>query len=139
MFRARLGVRTRILAIALIPSLTLLLVGVGAAGYLVAEGTKAKDWAAESQNTIAVISEVMDAVQQERHLTIAQLSGDDTLSATLASVRLRVDAAVRRLLTASQNLRNVDDTKITGNDADFDVMMQNMIMVRSAADAGALP
>lgn len=139
MFRARLGVRTRILAIALIPSLTLLLVGVGAAGYLVAEGTKAKDWAAESQNTIAVISEVMDAVQQERHLTIAQLSGDDSLSATLASVRLRVDAAVRRLLTASQNLRNVDDTKITGNDADFDVMMQNMIMVRSAADAGALP
>ncbi|MEU6827414.1 ATP-binding protein [Nocardia beijingensis] len=139
MFRARLGVRTRILAIALIPSLTLLLVGVGAAGYLVAEGTKAKDWAAESQNAIAVISEVMDAVQQERHLTIAQLSGDDTLAATLASVRLRVDAAVRRLLTASQNLRNVDDTKITGKDADFDVLTQNMIMVRSAADAGALP
>ncbi len=139
MFRARLGVRTRILAIALIPSLTLLLVGVGAAGYLVAEGTKAKDWAAESQNAIAVTSEVMDAVQQERHLTIAQLSGDDTLAATLASVRLRVDAAVRRLLTASQNLRNVDDTKITGKDADFDVLMQNMIMVRSAADAGALP
>ncbi|MFI2281076.1 sensor histidine kinase [Nocardia beijingensis] len=139
MFRARLGVRTRILAIALIPSLTLLLVGVGAAGYLVAEGTKAKDWAAESQNAIAVTSEVMDAVQQERHLTIAQLSGDDTLAATLASVRLRVDAAVRRLLTVSQNLRNVDDTKITGKDADFDVLMQNMIMVRSAADAGALP
>ncbi|MGV9330515.1 nitrate- and nitrite sensing domain-containing protein [Nocardia sp. NPDC003726] len=139
MFRARLGVRTRILAIALIPSLTLLLVGVGAAGYLVAEGTKAKDWAAESQNAIAVTSEVMDAVQQERHLTIAQLSGDDTLSSSLASVRLRVDAAVRRLLTASRNLRNVDDTKITGKDADFDVLMQNMIMVRSAADAGALP
>lgn len=139
MFRARLGVRTRILAIALLPSLTLLLVGVGAAGYLVAEGTKAKDWAAESQNAIAVTSEVMDAVQQERHLTIAQLSGDDTLASTLASVRLRVDAAVRRLLAASQNLRNVDDTKITGKDADFDALMQNMIMVRSAADAGALP
>ncbi|MEV2225345.1 hypothetical protein AB0E01_36545 [Nocardia vinacea] len=33
--RARLGVRMRILAIALVPSLTLLVVGVSAAGYLV--------------------------------------------------------------------------------------------------------
>ncbi|MBF6229426.1 nitrate- and nitrite sensing domain-containing protein [Nocardia abscessus] len=139
MFRARLGVRTRILAIALIPSLTLLLAGLGAAGYLVAEGTKAKDWAAESQNAIPVISEVMDAIQQERHLTLSQLSGDDTLAATLGTARMRVDAAVRRLLAASANLRDVDESKITEDDADLVMLTQSLTTVRSAADAGALP
>ncbi len=139
MFRARLGVRTRILAIALIPSLTLLLAGLGAAGYLVAEGTKAKDWAAESQNAIPVTSEVMDAVQQERHLTLAQLSGDDTLAAALGTARVRVDAAVRRLLAASADLRDVDASKITEEDADLVMLTQSLTTVRAAADAGALP
>ncbi|MBF6338702.1 nitrate- and nitrite sensing domain-containing protein [Nocardia abscessus] len=139
MFRARLGVRTRILAIALIPSLTLLLAGLGGAGYLVAEGTKAKDWAAESQNAIPVTSEVMDAVQQERQLTLSQLSGDDTLAAALGTARMRVDAAVRRLLTASASLRDVDESKITEDDADLVMLTQSLTTVRSAADAGALP
>ncbi|UGT67487.1 nitrate- and nitrite sensing domain-containing protein [Nocardia gipuzkoensis] len=139
MFRARLGVRTRILAIALIPSLTLLLAGLGGAGYLVAEGTKAKDWAAESQNAIPVTSEVMDAVQQERQLTLSQLSGDDTLAAALGTARMRVDAAVRRLLAASANLRDVDESKITEDDADLVMLTQSLTTVRSAADAGALP
>ncbi|WP_174188893.1 sensor histidine kinase [Nocardia barduliensis] len=139
MFRARLGVRTRILAIALIPSLTLLLAGLGAAGYLVAEGTKAKDWAAESQNAIPVTSEVMEAVQEERQLTLAQLSGDGTLAAALGTARTRVDAAVRRLLTASANLRSVDESKITEDDADLIMLTQSLTAVRSAADAGALP
>ncbi|WP_329409013.1 hypothetical protein OG563_42060 [Nocardia vinacea] len=44
MLRVRLGVRTRILAIALIPSLSLLVVGATTAGYLVAEGNKAQEW-----------------------------------------------------------------------------------------------
>ncbi len=139
MFRARLGVRTRILAIALIPSLTLLLAGLGAAGYLVAEGTNAKDWAAESQNAIPVTSEVMDAIQQERQLTLSQLSGDDTLAAPLGTARMRVDAAVRRLLAASANLRDVDESKITEDDADLVMLTQSLTTVRSAADAGALP
>jgi signal transduction histidine kinase len=139
MFRARLGVRTRILAIALIPSLTLLLAGMGAAGYLVAEGTKAKDWAAASQKAIAVTSEVMDAIEQERYLTLAQLSGDDTLTSALGPARMRVDASVRNLLATSANLRDVDDTKITEKDADLVMLTQSLTTVRSAADAGALP
>jgi signal transduction histidine kinase len=139
MFRARLGVRTRILAIALIPSLTLLLAGMGAAGYLVAEGTKAKDWAAASQKAIAVITDVMDALQQERHLTLAQLSGDDTLGPALGTARARTDVAVRKLLEASTNLRNIDDSRITEKDVDAGVLMQSMTAVRSAADAGVLP
>ncbi|WP_454197462.1 sensor histidine kinase [Nocardia sp. Marseille-Q1738] len=139
MFRARLGVRTRILAIALIPSLTLLVVGVGAASYLVAEGTKAKDWAAENQKAIPSTRELMEAVQLERHLTLTQLSGDGTVAPALGAARVRLDAALRGLVEASQGLRDVDDSKLGDNVANFTTLTQHMTAVRSGVDAAALP
>ncbi|WP_330230855.1 nitrate- and nitrite sensing domain-containing protein [Nocardia sp. NBC_00508] len=139
MFRARLGVRTRILAIALIPSLTLLVVGVGAASYLVAEGTKAKDWAAENQKAIPSTRELMEAVQQERHLTLAQLSGDGTVAPALGAARMRLDAALRGLVAASEGIRDVDDSKLGDNVANFTTLTQHMTAVRSGVDAAALP
>ncbi|MGW5380563.1 nitrate- and nitrite sensing domain-containing protein [Nocardia sp. NPDC003999] len=139
MFRARLGVRTRILAIALIPSLTLLVVGVGAASYLVAEGTKAKDWAAENQKAIPSTRELMEAVQQERYLTLAQLSGDPTAAVPLGAARMRLDGALRGLVQASEGLRDIDDSKLGDNVANFTTLTQNMTAVRSGVDAAALP
>ncbi|WP_067466389.1 sensor histidine kinase [Nocardia amamiensis] len=139
MFRARLGVRTRILAIALIPSLTLLVVGVGAASYLVAEGTKAKDWAAENQKAIPSTREMMEAVQLERHLTLAQLSGDGTAAPALGPARTRLDAALRGLVAAGEGIREVDDSKLGDNVAGFTTLLQHMTAVRSGVDAAALP
>lgn len=139
MFRARLGVRTRILAIALIPSLTLLVVGVGAASYLVAEGTKAKDWAAENQKAIPATREMMEAVQLERHLTLAQLSGDGTAAPALGAARTRLDAALRGLVAAGDGIREVDDSKLGDDVANFTTLMQHMTAVRSGVDAAALP
>ncbi len=139
MFRARLGVRTRILAIALIPSLTLLVVGVGATSYLVAEGTKAKDWAAENQKAIPSTRELMEAVEQERYLTLAQLSGDGTAATALGAARMRLDGALRGLVQASEGIRDVDDSKLGDNVANFTTLTQNMSAVRSGVDAAALP
>lgn len=139
MFRARLGVRTRILAIALIPSLTLLVVGVGAAGYLVAEGTKAKEWAVQNQNAIPQTRELMEAVQQERRLTLAQLAGDDTVPPALAAARIRLDGAMRGLVEVSNGLREVDDSKIGDDVAGFNTLLSQMAQVRLATDAGQLP
>ncbi len=139
MFRARLGVRTRILAIALIPSLTLLVVGVGATSYLVAEGTKAKDWAAENQKAIPSTREMMEAVQQERHLTLAQMSGDGTAATALGAARMRLDGALRGLIQASEGIRDVDDSKLGDNVANFTTLTQNMSAVRGGVDAAALP
>ncbi|MFQ6330667.1 nitrate- and nitrite sensing domain-containing protein [Nocardia sp. CWNU-33] len=139
MFRARLGVRTRILAIALIPSLTLLVVGVGAAGYLVAQGNKAQDWASQNQQAIPSTRELLEAVQQERHLTIAALTGDDSLIPTLGAARMRLDGALRGLIEASIGLREIDDSKIGDNAANFMTLGTQMTQVRTATDAGQLP
>ncbi|MFI7670485.1 nitrate- and nitrite sensing domain-containing protein [Nocardia sp. NPDC049526] len=139
MFRARLGVRTRILAIALVPSLTLLVVGVGAAGYLVAEGNKAKDWASQNQQAIPSTRELLEAVQGERQLTVAALTGDDTATPALGVARMRLDGALKGLIDASAGLRAVDDSKIGDNAANFMTLSTSMSQVRTLTDAGTLP
>ncbi|MEV6138219.1 ATP-binding protein [Nocardia sp. NPDC051990] len=139
MFRARLGVRTRILAIALVPSLTLLVVGVGAAGYLVAEGNKAKDWAAQNQQAIPSIRELLAAVQSERQLTLAALTGDETASPALGVSRMRLDGALKGLIEASDGLRAVDDSKIGDNAANFVTLSTSINQLRALTDAGTLP
>ncbi|RJO78330.1 ATP-binding protein [Nocardia panacis] len=139
MFRARLGVRTRILAIALVPSLTLLVVGVGAAGYLVNEGTHAKSWASQMQKAIPNTRELLEAVQLERQLTLAQLAGDDTAGPALAGARVRLDHALRGLLEASVGLQQLESSKIGDNVANFATLAQSMTQIRSQIDAGMLP
>ncbi|MFQ6395477.1 nitrate- and nitrite sensing domain-containing protein [Nocardia sp. KC 131] len=139
MFRARLGVRTRILAIALIPSLTLLVVGVGAAGYLVAQGNKAQDWAEQNQQAIPRTRELLEAVQQERQVTISALTGDDSVTPLLGAARVRLDSALRGLIEASTGLREVDDSKIGDDAAGFMTLGTQITQVRTATDAAQLP
>ncbi|WP_280236921.1 sensor histidine kinase [Nocardia cyriacigeorgica] len=139
MFRARLGIRTRILAIALIPSLTLLVVGVGAAGYLVDRGNHGKQWAEAMQAAIDPTRQLLDAIQQERRLTLVHLAGDPAAAAELAAARPRVDAAFQALVDASNPLRELDSETIGDNVGDFVTLGQQLQMVRNGADARALP
>ncbi|MGS2804687.1 sensor histidine kinase [Nocardia sp. MW-W600-9] len=139
MFLARLGVRTRILAIALIPSLTLVVVGVGTAGYLVDESNKAKTWASEMQAAVPYTRELIEAVQSERQLTLAHLAGDETAQAALAPARARLDAAFRGLIKASESIREVDDSNIGDDKGGFNTLGTHLAGVRGGADAGLLP
>lgn len=139
MFRARLGVRTRILAIALVPSLTLLVVGVGAAGYLVDQGRTERDWAVQMQAAIPSTRELVEAVQQERHLAMVYLAGDDSAVPALTAARTRMDAAFARLIEISDDIRAVDDTRIGDDLAGFATLGQHLAGVRGGTDARALP
>lgn len=139
MFLARLGVRTRILAIALIPSLTLVVVGVGTAGYLVDESNKAKTWASEMQAAVPYTRELIEAVQSERQLTLAHLAGDETAMAALPPARARLDAAFRGLIEISEGIRQVDDSNIGDDKGGFNTLGTHLAGVRGGADAGMLP
>ncbi|GGN66594.1 hypothetical protein GCM10011610_01660 [Nocardia rhizosphaerihabitans] len=139
MFLARLGVRTRILAIALIPSLTLVVVGVGTAGYLVEESNKAKTWASEMQAAVPYTRELIEAVQSERQLTLAHLAGDETAQLALGPARARLDAAFRGLIEISAGIRAVDDSNIGDDKGGFATLGTHLAGVRGGADAGVLP
>ncbi|MFQ6396282.1 sensor histidine kinase [Nocardia sp. KC 131] len=139
MFRARLGVRTRILAIALVPSSTLLVVGVGAAAYLVAEGNKAQEWASQNRQVIPSTRQFLEAVQEERQLTLTALGGDESLALTLGPARQRLDIAFKGLMSGTNGVREVDDSKIGSTANNFIAVVAQLTQVRTAADTGQLP
>ncbi|MFI9504045.1 nitrate- and nitrite sensing domain-containing protein [Nocardia sp. NPDC052566] len=112
---------------------------MGAAGYLVAEGNKAKNWAIEMQKAQAPTRELVEAVQQERHLSLALLAGDETAGPALAAARPRMDSAFRGLIAISTGIRKVDDSKIGDDLAGFNTLFTQMAAVRSGVDAGQIP
>ncbi|WP_067453834.1 sensor histidine kinase [Nocardia alba] len=139
MFLARLGVRTRILAIALIPSLTLVVVGVGTAGYLVDESNTAKAWATELQQAGPYTHEMVEAIQSERHLTLSLVAGDLTTTLALPAARTRTDAAFVKLNQIAQQMQAVDGADIGDDQSEFEVFKQHLKAMRGGADAGMLP
>ena len=139
MFRARLGVRTRILAIALIPSLCLLVVGAATAGYLIVEGSKAQEWALRNRNTIPTAREFVAAVQEERQLTLAALSDDDSAMPALGAARLQLDNAFTSLIAGSTGVPEVDDSKIGATAEGFLSLSPELTRVRTAIDTSQLP
>ncbi|MFD3508826.1 nitrate- and nitrite sensing domain-containing protein [Nocardia sp. NPDC058666] len=139
MFLARLGVRTRILAIALIPSLTLVVVGVGAAGYLVKQSNEAEAWANQLQSMVSPVQEQLEAFQSERSLTLALLAGDETAAPALPGARARADDSFTKMNVAVQKLRSVNGVDIGDSQAAYDQFLQAQTQIRAAVDARMLP
>ncbi|WP_040796499.1 sensor histidine kinase [Nocardia higoensis] len=137
MFKARLGVRGRILAIALVPSLTLLVIGVGTAGYLVDQGSAARDWADEIQAATPATREFVEALQQERHYTVASLTGDAAAGPALTAARVRLDGAVRGMLEATADLKvgNSNDEEM----AAFTSIIDHLGQLRQGVDVRQVP
>ncbi|NKY32373.1 sensor histidine kinase [Nocardia speluncae] len=138
MFRARLGVRARILAIALIPSLTLLVVGVGATGYLIDQGQHDRQVTEAMRAASGPTRTVYEIVQNERRLTLAYLAGDSAAADALAAVRPGSEQALRGLLDASQQLRSLQPDQITDDVGSFATLIQQLGNIRGAVDSRAV-
>lgn len=139
MFGARLGVRSRILMIALIPSLTLLVAGVGITGFLVDRSNHSRQWTAAMQDGIGPTRSMMESVQQERRSTLAHLAGDKEATAALAEARPRTDAAMQQLLTMAQRFGELDPDTINARAHEFTDLGNALSQVRQKADRNALP
>ncbi len=140
MLRARLGIRTRILAIAVVPSLALLGVGVGTASHLVREGQHAKDWAAILGSANVHTREMIAAVEQERMLSLWHLAGQRTDPGALAAARARLDKALEALAsTESALMANDVDNRMGQDTGGFETLKKQLPQIRGGIDAGALP
>ncbi|MFI1460183.1 sensor histidine kinase [Nocardia carnea] len=138
MFRARLGVRARILAIALIPSLTLLVVGVGATGYLIDQGQHDRQVTEAMRAASGPTRTVYEIVQNERRLTLAYLAGDSAAADALKAVRPDSEQALRGLLDASQQLRSLQPDQISDDVGSFATLIQQLGNIRGAVDSRAV-
>ncbi|MBL1073623.1 nitrate- and nitrite sensing domain-containing protein [Nocardia sp. 2] len=134
-----LGVRTRILAIALVPSLALVVIGVGATGALVDESNEARAWADELQAGIAPTRELIEAIESERRITVWHNAGADPDVRDLAAARARLDNAFRQIAPAQSRLSNMGPESMGDSTAAFQAMGQQLTGIRAGVDAGQTP
>ncbi|QVI19304.1 sensor histidine kinase [Nocardia tengchongensis] len=134
----KLGVRTRILAVALVPSMALALSGIGATGTLVDRAHRARTWADEMRAGIAPTRELIEAVQAERQLTLWRLAGAEVDVRQLTTARQRLDTAVRLLAPAQSELSRIGpDAMGQATDA-LGETSKHLAVIRSGIDAGTV-
>jgi HAMP domain-containing protein len=94
--RFRLGVRARILSIALIPTVILVAAGVGASVYLAVRAFQLRDQVSQLESATTPTIQIVGALQEERRESLLVLSGDRSAVSGLARIRVVVDKLVQR-------------------------------------------
>ena len=95
------------LAIAIVPSVTLLLAGVALAGYLVVQAANARDFATKVHDSAEPGALFFGAVRAERVLTLRTLASNSAPGVDLVQARARTDTTAARMASVLQNM--VDD------------------------------
>ncbi|MFE3290229.1 nitrate- and nitrite sensing domain-containing protein [Rhodococcus sp. NPDC059234] len=139
MLKVRLGIRARILAIALVPSLALLGIGVGTAGYLIREGRQSEQWAAANRDAVSHATDVVAGVEQERMLSLWHLSGEQGDPAALAAARNKLDTAFAELAPYSSRLQSASQGTMGADTGGFDTLIARLPQIRGQIDAGRMP
>jgi signal transduction histidine kinase len=127
-----------VLTIVLVPSAAMLILGVGAAGYLIHQGSSAKNWAANVELGTSAGMQFTEQVQEERRLSLLKLGGDTQDTAGLAQQRRAVDSAVVGLNAVGDLLRQLDPAAISGANNTFNQAFAKLPGTRQAIDQGTI-
>ncbi|WP_019926595.1 nitrate- and nitrite sensing domain-containing protein [Nocardia sp. BMG111209] len=139
MFTPRLGVRARILAVALVPSVVLLIIGVGGAGYAATQGRHARNWSEALAAATPPTRDLVTADQLERQYSIVWLIGGGGDPGPLLQARSRFDAASRILDSTSDSFARSGHAEVTGDIGGIQTAKARLVSVRAQVDAGTLP
>ena len=138
MLRPRIGIRTRVVAVAAIPCVSLLLVAIGAAGHFLSTGRHAQDWAVQNGRGIAPVVEMVEALQQERQLTMKSAVQPQRPSPALIVARENVDRALQNLVPMGEALAKIAPAEFRRNLDNATAVLAKLPATRSGADAGSL-
>jgi len=130
------SVRARVLTIVAIPVTVLLVLGVGAAAFLVVVGSAAKDWATGVQGVIPVDIRFMAQVTEERRLTLLRLAGAATES-DLVTQRQLLDRAVADLSASGYELAELNPAAVAPVSAEYGAALGQLPRIRQQVDTGA--
>ncbi|MDT8911752.1 nitrate- and nitrite sensing domain-containing protein [Amycolatopsis sp. PS_44_ISF1] len=130
------------LAIALIPSVVLVLVGVALAGYLITDAVKARDYANKIRSSEGPGIPFILAAEQERRLTMSVIAGQGAVRATLLAARPKTDEAADRISAVLQGNFADDSTvpaSVKQNISTFAALYAKIHELRRQVDAGQVP
>ncbi len=136
--RGPIGIRTRLLAIVLIPSLALLTIGIGGAIYLIEDSQESKDFAVVASEVTTPAIRMIEAVQDERQASLLHLAGSPRGTESLVAARRNADAALDGLYDLAQAARSANAA--TGGDIEgYRAIYDQLPQLRSAIDARVIP
>ncbi|RZQ59465.1 ATP-binding protein [Amycolatopsis suaedae] len=133
------SIRARVLSIALIPSITLLLVGVALAGYLIYDAIGVRDFANKIRNSERPALLFFTSAQEERRLTLREVSGAGNERVALVEQRAKTDAAGAGIMDTLRGLAGEAPESVQRNIGTAGQLVAQLPQVRQRADAGQLP
>jgi signal transduction histidine kinase len=123
-------------AIVLIPSAALLVIGLGASGYLVYDGYRAQDWATTMQKTEPPGTQFVEFVAEERRLSLLRLGGDETVKQQLDTARQQLDASLAGLAELASSLTDLNPEAVGDSNKAFQQFVGQLVKIRQGVDAG---
>lgn len=137
--RGRLGIRARLLSIVLITSVTLVIVGVGAAGYLVKSSLTATVWANLISSTTTPVISMVQSFEEERRLSLLYLAGDPSAANSLVDARKHSDIALAAVIAKGEAAQRLNPGGSAAELETFRPLYSRVPGVRTAIDARAMP
>jgi signal transduction histidine kinase len=128
-------IRTRVLAIVLVPSAALLLIGAGGSGYLVNQGVEAQHWAELLQGAISPAIDFTTTIQEERRLSLLRLNGDQQNSAALEEQRQKVNGALAEINGLAPTLLELNPDAVGDAASAFYQLFAQIPVMRQRIDA----
>ncbi|MEV6273699.1 ATP-binding protein [Nocardia sp. NPDC051832] len=132
------GVRARLLAIVLIPSLALLATGIGGATYLVQDGRKANRFAELASGTTAPAILMVEAFQEERRISLLHLAGDNSAAPNLPASRKQSDLALAAVAAQGEAVSELRPDLASNIDG-YNELYKQLPGLRAGIDARVLP
>lgn len=136
------SIRSRVLAIALIPSVALLVVGIALAGYLIFDATQARSYAQKIRGSEGPGIPFLLAAEQERQLSMSVLAGQDAARAALLATRPKTDASAAQITSVLQGNFASDSNvpaSVKQNIATFAALEAKLPQLRQRVDSGQVP
>ncbi|HEX4094161.1 MAG TPA: nitrate- and nitrite sensing domain-containing protein [Trebonia sp.] len=129
--RARIAsIRIRVLAIALVPSVALLVTGAAVAGSLISDGLSEHSFAGYSAGNVGVLTRFEAAVENERTISLRAVGGNRQALAGLQAQWNETDAALKTAEGAVGELQAINPQVMASTAAGFRVITAELPGVR---------
>lgn len=132
------SIRSRVLAIALIPSITLLVAGVALASYLIIGAVQTRTFATKIRDSEAPSIPFFEATQEERRVALGAIAGNQTDRAALSIQRSQTDSAAAAVLSNLQSFAGDVPPSVQQNIANEGALLAKLPQMRQQADNGQL-
>jgi signal transduction histidine kinase len=134
--RRALSIRTRVLTLALVPSIIFLIAGVLGAGYLIFDAAKTKNYYELASTAQTESLPLITSLQEERRLTLRTLASYGTFQSELFKQRKTTDALAGRAREALGGLSDVAPADVNRAIGQFTSLMGELPALRARVDGG---